>query len=277
MASDAPWAEELERRIADLEAVVASQAQLIRSQAELIESQRETIEKLEAKVAGLERQLGQNSGNSGTPPSRDTAAERQRQAEERQRRPQAKGAGAKRRKGKQRGAPGTGLRMSAAPDEVVDHRPARCGGCGAELGDDAPSEFAARQVVDLPEVKPVVSEHRGPRLRMQLPTRHPGGVPRGGEGAGQLRPPRPGGHRLPAGPPAPAHPAGGGGDGRPLRAGGFHRRRRLGLLRGVAPPAGLHRRPGGAAAHPPTPAGRTATAPGRGRPSWPSWRRRSGW
>ncbi len=138
MASDAPSAEELERRIADLEAVVASQAELIRSQAELIESQRETIEKLEAKVAGLERQLGQNSGNSGTPPSRDTAAERQRQAEERQRRPQAKGAGAKRRKGMQRGAPDKGLRMSAAPDEVVDHRPARCGGCGAELGDDLP-------------------------------------------------------------------------------------------------------------------------------------------
>jgi transposase len=153
MAGDAPSDEVYEQRIAELEALVAKQA-------ELIETQRQAMERLQAQVAELQRQLGQNSGNSGKPPSRDSAAERRRQAEERQRRAQAKGGAAKRRRGKQRGAKGNGLKMSPTPDDVVDHRPERCEGCGGELGTDAPSEFTARQVVELPELKPVVTEHR---------------------------------------------------------------------------------------------------------------------
>jgi transposase len=115
-------------------------------------------------VAELERQLGQNSGNSAKPPSPDAATERQRQAEERTRRAEAKG-GAKRRRGKQLGAKGKGLEMSATPDAVVDHRPPRCQGCGDELGSDAPNTFAARQVIELPEVAPVVTEHRAHSYR----------------------------------------------------------------------------------------------------------------
>ncbi len=174
MAGDAHAAEEYERRIAELEAVVAKQVELLDRQSELVakhaelielvESLRELNERLDARVAELERQLGQNSGNSGKPPSRDPAAERQRQAEQRQQRAQAKG-GAKRRRGKQRGAKGKGLEMSATPDEVVDHRPGRCEGCGAELDEGTPSEFSARQVVELPEVRPVVTEHRSHACR----------------------------------------------------------------------------------------------------------------
>ncbi len=160
MGRDAASAEEYERRIAELEALVARQAEVVGRHAELVEvveAQRQVIERLEARVAELERQLGQSSGNSGKPPSRDPAAERKRQAEERQRRAEAKGT--KRQRGKQRGAKGKGLEMSANPDEVVDHRPDRCEGCGAGLGDGGPSSFAARQVIELPEVRPVVTEH----------------------------------------------------------------------------------------------------------------------
>ena len=164
MAGDAYAAEDYERRIAELEAISARQAELIESQQRMIEAQRQAIERLEATVADLQRQLGQNSGNSGKPPSRDPAAERQRQAEERQRRAEAKG-GAKRRKGKQRGAEGKGLQMSATPDDVVEHRPERCEGCGAEIAGDAPGEYHVRQVVDLPEVRPVVIEHRAHACR----------------------------------------------------------------------------------------------------------------
>lgn len=174
--------QEYERRIAELEALVAKQAALLAKQAEavaknaelvtkhaevveLVERQRQVIERLEARVGELERQLGQHSGNSGKPPSRDPASERQRQAEQRQRRAEASPAGPKRRRGKQRGAKGKGLEMSATPDEVVDHRPQRCEGCGAGLDEGAPSDFAARQVVELPEVKPVVTEHRAHACR----------------------------------------------------------------------------------------------------------------
>lgn len=55
--------------------------------------------------------------------------------------------------------------MSATPDEIVDHRPARCEGCGAEFGGVEPSQSTARQVIELPEVRPVVTEHRAHACR----------------------------------------------------------------------------------------------------------------
>ena len=156
MAGDDARFEAYEARIAGLEALVAAQAETIRSL-------RELNERLGARVTELERQLGQNSGNSGKPPSRDPAAERQRQAEERQRRKQS--GEAKRKPGKQAGSKGSGLEMSATPDEVIDHRPPRCSGCGSALDEVASTGFVARQVIELPKVTPVVTEHRAHACR----------------------------------------------------------------------------------------------------------------
>jgi transposase len=122
------------------------------------------IARLEARVVELERRLGTNSGNSGVPSSRDPAAERQRQAEERQRRRQAKD-NPKRRQGKQRGAAGAGPVMSPSPDEIVDHRPERCEGCGETLDEGSSTGFQARQVIEVPEVVPTVTEHRAHACR----------------------------------------------------------------------------------------------------------------
>ena len=118
------------------------------------------VARLEARVAELERRLGQNSGNSGLPSSRDTAAERRRQAEERQRRREQKVTPKARKKGKQRGAAGFGPKQTPDPDEVVDHRPQQCSGCGEDLSGVDGQVQARRQVIDLPEPKPVVVEHR---------------------------------------------------------------------------------------------------------------------
>lgn len=147
MPDESSEVEAYRARIAELEAVVASQAL--------------AIERLEALVAELRRQAGQNSGNSGKPPSRDPADERKRQAEERAKRK----AGTTRSKGKQRGAPGSGLAMSENPDTVIDHRPACCQGCGGELGEDTSIGYSARQVIDLPEITPEVTEHRAHACR----------------------------------------------------------------------------------------------------------------
>jgi transposase len=126
--------------------------------AEVVSVQAEMIERLEAKVAELERRLGQNSGNSGKPSSRDPAAERQRQAQVRAART---GGGSKRRRGKQKGTPGVGLEMSGDPDVIVDHRPEVCEDCSRALDRHAGDEgFVARQVVEIPEVTPTVTEHR---------------------------------------------------------------------------------------------------------------------
>jgi len=143
----------------DLASLVAAQAATIeRLEAELVvlRARAADIDRLKSRVAELERQLGQNSGNSGKPSSRDPVAERQRQAEERAKR----SGGTKRRRGKQRGAKGQTLEMSADPDVIVDHVPNSCGGCGAGLDPATDKGFSARQVVDLPEIRPVVTEHR---------------------------------------------------------------------------------------------------------------------
>lgn len=140
-------------------------AALVVEQAETISQLRGEVRELRARVAELERAVGQNSGNSGKPPSRDSAAERQRQAEERKRKAEAAGDG-KRRRGKQQGAKGKTLEMSETPDEIVDHRPELCSGCGSAFGDRASDQgFQRRQVVEVPPVRPVVIEHRAHTYR----------------------------------------------------------------------------------------------------------------
>jgi len=118
------------------------------------------VGRLEARVADLERRLGQNSGNSGLPSSRDTAKERQRQAEERQRRREQKVTAKPRKKGKQKGAAGFGPKQTPNPDEVIVYRPEQCSGCGEDLAGVEGQVQARRQVIDLPEPKPVVIEHQ---------------------------------------------------------------------------------------------------------------------
>jgi transposase len=139
----------------ELVALVVEQARII----EQLRSEVSEMERLRVRVAELERIVGQNSGNSGKPPSRDSAAERQRQAEDRKKKAQA-GGGGKRRRGKQTGAQGTTLEMSDTPDKVVDHRPEQCSGCGSTFDESSDRGYRRRQVVEVPPVKPVVIEHR---------------------------------------------------------------------------------------------------------------------
>ena len=77
-------------------------------------------DRLVARVEDLERQLGRNSGNSSMPPSSDVFAKPAR------RKPPSSG----RKRGKQPGAPGSGLALVADPDEIVDRFPTLCSGCG---------------------------------------------------------------------------------------------------------------------------------------------------
>jgi len=121
-------------------------------------------ERLRAENERLRAEAAKNSGNSSKPPSRDPAAERKRQAEERHAK-KARAAGGKRRPGKQPGAQGNALEMTDSPDEVIDHAPETCSGCGAGLGDAEVTGVARRQVIDIPLPAPVVSEHRAQTRR----------------------------------------------------------------------------------------------------------------
>jgi transposase len=128
---------------------------LVAQQATALTEQAATIARLEARVAELERRLGRNSGNSSVPPSKDPLDAPSRSMRRK----------TGRRPGKQPGSPGSTLRLVDNPDEVVEHLPSVCDGCGAGLRRAAPAGLTRRQVHDIPEVTARVVEHRLHRRR----------------------------------------------------------------------------------------------------------------
>jgi transposase len=144
-----------------LEATVAVQTmvieQLREANARLVAANAEQaslIATLNARVAELERRLGRDSSNSSRPPSSDGLGKPPAPRQQR------RGSG---RPGKQPGAPGAHLAQVADPDQVVVHRPERCGGCGGDLTLAPVVGVEVRQVFDLPQVRLWVCEHRAER------------------------------------------------------------------------------------------------------------------
>ncbi|HEY5429829.1 MAG TPA: IS66 family transposase [Solirubrobacteraceae bacterium] len=115
------------------------------------------IQQLEARVEKLERELSKSSRNSSRPPSSDPPGSMARSKDP-----------SGRKRGAQDGHEGHGrpLLPAWAVDEIVEHRPARCG-CGHVFrGDDEMvGESARHQVEELPPINVRVIEHRCERLR----------------------------------------------------------------------------------------------------------------
>jgi transposase len=138
-----------------LVAICQAQADLLAEQGRLLAEQVAQLGQLRDEVARLQRRLSRNSGNSSMPPSSDGAL------------PGAPLPGpapkpaAKRRRGRQPGAPGMALSWTV-PDRVLDYRPGgACRGCGTDLDGAVPVEgVRAWQVTDIPVVTATVTEHR---------------------------------------------------------------------------------------------------------------------
>ncbi len=105
------------------------------------------------RVGDLEARVKQNSRNSSRPPSSDGYAKAKSPS-----RAEQKAAG--RQPGKQRGAPGKHLAQVSNPDEVREHVPTGCCGCGADLGDAPVVGTERRQVFDVPPGRVHVIEHQ---------------------------------------------------------------------------------------------------------------------
>ncbi len=131
-------------------------AALVAAQALKIQELEATITELRAEVTELNRRLGQNSRNSSLPPSTDKLERSPA------RREQCK---AGRKPGKQPSGQGFALRRTDTPDVVIDHLPAACDGCGADLADAGEVGVSARQVTDIPQVTAQIVEHRLHRKR----------------------------------------------------------------------------------------------------------------
>lgn len=97
------------------------------------------IAALTKRIAELEARLGADSSNSSQPPSAEGLTKKPAT-------PRRRGG----RKGKQPGAPGKHLAQIADPDEIIEHTPDRCGGCGDGLADAPVVRVACRQVFDIP-------------------------------------------------------------------------------------------------------------------------------
>ncbi len=92
-----------------------------------------------------------NSNNSSIPPSKD---------ENRPFKSKILRKKTGRKPGGQKGHEGTTLEMSSNPNEIIDHEPEYCECCGKDIG-AIPGEFVERkQVIDLPPIEPMVTEHR---------------------------------------------------------------------------------------------------------------------
>jgi transposase len=146
-----------------LRAVVeAKDAENVALRAEL-DASRERERRLELRLAELERRLGMDSSDSGTPSSKEPigAKERRRalrQESERERRKD-------RRRGGQPGHPGKGLARDPDPGERKDaDPPVQCCRCGSGLDGAAPAAPRWAQVVDI-EVIRTVTEYSLPGLR----------------------------------------------------------------------------------------------------------------
>jgi transposase len=127
--------------------------------------------RLEERVRRLEEQLRKNSSNSSTPPSADPPKSRaERRAAAREKAKQWAKREGERKPGGQPGHKGSGRELLCEDqvDEIVEHYPAACEGCGREFSEDErepSSRFGRHQVADLPPVAVIYFEHRTHRLR----------------------------------------------------------------------------------------------------------------
>jgi transposase len=129
-------------------------------------AERELRKRLELQVAELQRRLGMDSTDSGTPTSgesigareRRKAGRRDRQQSERERRKD-------RKRGGQPGHPGSGLRRDPDPDERKEaDPPAQCSRCGTALESATPAGSSWAQVRDV-RISRLVTELLLPALR----------------------------------------------------------------------------------------------------------------
>ena len=146
------------------------------------------VEALEERLSRLEAAARQDSRTSSRPPSTDPPKTRaQRRAEARAKAKELMSSkGERRRAGGQPGHRGAGRELTPEDqiDEIVDHYPRACGGCGREFtaAEQRPRRrFGRHQVAGLLLISVVVTEHRThqlccPECRSRTAARLPDGI-----------------------------------------------------------------------------------------------------
>ncbi|MDZ7907664.1 MAG: DUF6444 domain-containing protein, partial [Gemmobacter sp.] len=113
----------------------------------LVVELRQEITSLKEEIRVLK--AGKNSKNSSIPPSADLKKPNQSL-----RIPSGK------KSGGQEGHKGSTLEMKAIPDEIIQHVPLFCHFCGLDLANTEAILHEKRQIVDIPPVQAIYSEHQ---------------------------------------------------------------------------------------------------------------------
>ena len=118
---------------------------------ELLKQVTERLIAAEQKIKQLSEQLKQNSRNSNWPSSRDKSRRKTKSLRSK----------SERTAGGQEGHEGHTLAFNPEPDVIERHRPTKCEHCQAPLAEEiAASEVAKRQVLDLPPLRYITTEHQ---------------------------------------------------------------------------------------------------------------------
>jgi transposase len=130
------------------------------------------VREMDERLSRLEAQARQDSRTSSKPPSMDPPKSRaQRRAQARAKAKELmRRDGEERRAGGQPGHRGAGreLKPGDQVDEIVDHYPDACGGCGHAFSEEQrrpKRRFGRHQVCELPPISVITVEHRTHQLR----------------------------------------------------------------------------------------------------------------
>src|SRR6266581_3920813 len=140
----------LREQVAQRDARIQQQETLLCQQSLLMQQMQEQIAALTQQVKDLQDRLAKNSHNSSLPPSSDRFV----------RQPKSLRTKSEKQTGGQEGHPGTTLRFSQAPDEVIEHLVSVCASCQHDLREVEACVTLRRQVVDVPSPRLIVQEHR---------------------------------------------------------------------------------------------------------------------
>lgn len=135
------------------ETIAALQAELATAQDTIATLTRQVATLLE-RVKDLEGQRATTSRNSSKPPSSDGPA----------RVPRSLRGRSGKKPGGQPGHPGAHLQLVDAPDHVIVQRPLVCPVCAGLLTGAPEIGVERRQVVEVPPIRPVVTEYQGVRV-----------------------------------------------------------------------------------------------------------------
>jgi transposase len=116
---------------------------------------REQVEQVGMRLHELEGRVAKDSHNSSKPPSTDGYARKTRSLRQK----------SGKKAGGQEGHPGSRLHLVETPDEIIVLRPEKCAHCQANLQEIPAEGCQRRQLIDLPQILPRVTEYQGHDVR----------------------------------------------------------------------------------------------------------------